>query len=92
MSSIGPILQREVLRCRFGEQHSSSANKSISNLLFSVLSWLLSLAVSRCYFAAPVKKESEFPRPKRAWPLFSRCIYQRYQSGAAARQLTARGP
>src|SRR2546423_862368 len=49
------------------------------NLLFTVLSWLLSLAVFRCYFAAPGVRKSEFPPPKLAWSLFFRCIYQRYQ-------------
>ena len=52
MSSIGPI-SLQALRRRFGEQDSSSANTMISYLLFSVVSWLLSLAVSRSYFAAP---------------------------------------
>jgi hypothetical protein len=50
-----------------------------SNLLFSVLSWLLSPAVPRCYFAGPVVKKSEFPPPRRVRSLFFRCIYQRYQ-------------
>jgi hypothetical protein len=43
-------------------------------LLFSVPSWLLSLAVSRCYFADPAVKKSELPQPKLVWSLFFRCI------------------
>jgi hypothetical protein len=63
-------------------------------LLFTVLSWLLSLAVSRCYFAAPGVKKSEFPPPKLAWSLFFAAfisdISQREEP--PARQLPARRP
>jgi hypothetical protein len=63
------------------------------NLLFLVLSGLLSLAVSRCYLAAPGVKKSEFPPPKLAWSLFFRCIYQRYQPArGTTREAIARAP
>jgi hypothetical protein len=63
------------------------------NLLFTVLSWLLSLAVSCCYFAAPGVKKSEFPPPKLAWSLFFRCMYQQYQPArGTTREAIARAP
>src|SRR5271156_6389608 len=85
MTYIGRLFS--TLWCWFGEQHSRSINTISSNLLFSGLSWLLSLAVSRCYFATPVMEESEFPQPKRVCSLFSHCIYQRYQPGTARKAI-----
>jgi hypothetical protein len=40
------------------------------NLLFPVLSWLLLLAASHCYSAAPVVGKSRYPRPKLVCSLF----------------------
>jgi len=62
-------------------------------LLFSVLSWLLSLAVSLCYSTASGVKKSEFSPPKLVWSLFFRCIIsdisQRLETPSEA---IARGP
>src|SRR5271155_3438374 len=81
MSSVGSLLESAV-HCRFGERHNASSNAVSSNLLFPVLYWLLSLAVSGCYSAAHVVKKSEFPRPISS----GRCFFAAFISDISQRQ------
>jgi hypothetical protein len=66
----------------------------VRKLLFPVLSWLLSLAVSRCYSAVLVVKKSEFPRPTLTGSLFFAAFISDISERrvSPAKQLTARRP
>jgi hypothetical protein len=78
MSSIGRFLKIRALGAGLESSIAPAPIRQSGNLLFTVLSWLLPLFVSTIIRRAR-RQKSEFPRPKLAWSLFFRCIYQRYQ-------------